>query len=135
MNVTIEEMKSSNEELRSANEELQSMNEEAQSTNEELETSKEELQSINEEMVTVNNELQMKIDELTQTQDDMNNLFNSTEIATIFLDKDLNIRSFTKEATNLIKMIESDVGRPLSDIVSNLKYDRLMMILNRSWKG
>lgn len=125
LNITIEEMKSSNEELRSANEELQSMNEEAQSTNEELETSKEELQSINEEMVTVNNELQMKIDELTQTQDDMSNLFNSTEIATIFLDKDLNIRSFTSEAKNLIKMIESDVGRPLSDIVSNLKYDGL----------
>jgi two-component system CheB/CheR fusion protein len=126
LNVTIEEMKSSNEELRSANEELQSMNEESQSTNEELETSKEELQSINEEMVTINNELQMKIDELSQTQDDMNNLFNSTEIATIFLDNDLNIRRFTKEATSLIKMIESDVGRPLSDIVSNLKYDKLI---------
>ncbi|EKQ52053.1 MAG: methylase of chemotaxis methyl-accepting protein [Methanobacterium sp. Maddingley MBC34] len=126
LNATIEEMKSSNEELRSANEELQSMNEEAQSTNEELETSKEELQSINEEIVTINNELQMKIDELTQTKDDMNNLFNSTEIAIIFLDKDLNIRSFTKDATNLIKMIESDVGRPLSDIVTNLKYDKFM---------
>jgi len=123
LNVTIEETKSSNEELSSANEELQSMNEEAQSTNEELETSKEELQSINEEMVTVNNELQMKIDELTQAKDDMNNLFNSTEIAIIFLDRDLNIRRFTKEATNLIKMIESDVGRPFSDIATNLKYD------------
>ncbi|AUB61109.1 chemotaxis protein CheR [Methanobacterium subterraneum] len=123
LNVTIEEMKSSNEELRSANEELQSMNEESQSTNEELETSKEELQSINEEMVTVNNELQMKIDELTQATDDMNNLFNSTEIAIIFLDRDLNIRRYTKEATNLIKMIESDVGRPFSDIATNLKYD------------
>lgn len=126
LNVTIEEMKSSNEELRSANEELQSMNEEAQSTNEELETSKEELQSINEEMVTVNNELQMKIDELTQAKDDMNNLFNSTEVAIIFLDNDLNIRRFTKEATKLIKMIESDVGRPLSDIVTNFKYDNFM---------
>lgn len=126
LNATIEEIKSSNEELRSANEELQSMNEESQSTNEELETSKEELQSINEEMVTVNNELQMKIDELSQTQDDMNNLFNSTEIATIFLDNDLNIRKFTKAASRLIKMIESDVGRPISDIVSNLKYDKLI---------
>ena len=123
LNVTVEEMKSSNEELRSANEELQSMNEEAQSTNEELETSKEELQSINEEMVTVNNELQMKIEELTQATDDMNNLFNSTEIAIIFLDRDLNIRRFTKEATSLIKMIESDVGRPFSDITTILKYD------------
>lgn len=126
LNVTIEEMKSSNEELRSANEELQSMNEETQSTNEELETSKEELQSINEEMVTVNNELQLKIEELSRAKDDMNNLFNSTEIAIIFLDKDLNIRRFTKEATKLIKMIESDVGRPLTDISSRLKYDKIM---------
>lgn len=130
LNVTIEEMKSSNEELRSANEELQSMNEETQSTNEELETSKEELQSINEEIVTVNNELQMKIDELTEVKDDMNNLFNSTEIAIIFLDRDLNIRNFTSEATKLIKMIESDVGRPVSDIVSNLKYDKLLDDVN-----
>ncbi|MEN6330243.1 MAG: chemotaxis protein CheB [Methanobacterium sp.] len=131
LNVTIEEMKSSNEELRSANEELQSMNEETQSTNEELETSKEELQSINEEMVTVNNELQLKIDELTKVKDDMNNLFNSTELAIIFLDRNLNIRNFTKEATKLVKMIESDVGRPLSDIVSNLKYDKLLDDVNQ----
>lgn len=125
LKVTVEAMENSNEELRSANEELQSMNEEAQSTNEELETSKEELQSINEEMVTVNNELQMRIDELIQTKDDMNNLFNSTEIAVIFLDKDLKIRRFTKESTKLIKMIDSDVGRPLSDIASNLDYTNL----------
>ena len=126
LNITIEELKTSNEELRSANEELQSLNEEAQSTNEELETSKEELQSINEELVTVNNELQMKIDELTRTKDDLNNLFNSTEIAIIFLDNDLNIRRFTKEATKLVKMRKSDIGRPISDIVSNLMYDNLM---------
>lgn len=126
LNITIEEMKSSNEELRSANEELQSMNEETQSTNEELETSKEELQSINEEMATINNELNLKIDELNRTQDDMNNLFNSTEIAIIFLDKNLNIRRFTKESTKLVKMIESDIGRPLSDISTVLKYKDMM---------
>jgi two-component system CheB/CheR fusion protein len=127
LNTTIEEMTSSNEELRSANEELQSMNEEAQSTNEELETSKEELQSVNEEMITVNNELQMKIDELTKIKDDMNNLFNSIEIPIIFLDKDMKIRRFTKESSQMIKMIESDIGRPLSDISSsNLKYEDLM---------
>ncbi len=126
LNITIEDMKSSNEELRSANEELQSMNEETQSTNEELETSKEELQSINEEMVTINNELNLKIDELNQTQDDMDNLFNSTEIAIIFLDKNLKIRRFTKEATKLIKMIHSDIGRPLSDISTILKYKNMV---------
>lgn len=125
LDITIEEMKTSNEELKSANEELQSMNEESQSTNEELETSKEELQSINEELSTVNNELQMKIDDLSIINDDMENLFNSTEIATIFLDKNLNIRRFTPESIKIVKMIDSDVGRPISDIVSNLKYDKL----------
>lgn len=126
LNITIEEMTTSNEELKSANEELQSMNEEAQSTNEELETSKEELQSINEELTTINSELQMKIDELSRTNDDMTNLFNSTEIATIFVDNDLNIRRFTDEATKLINLIESDVGRPLSDIVSRVNYPELV---------
>jgi two-component system CheB/CheR fusion protein len=125
LNITIGEQIISNEELQSANEELQSMNEESQSTNEELETSKEELQSINEEFTTVNSELQMKIDELRSINDDMTNLFNSTEIATIFVDNDLNIRRFTEEATKLIKLIESDVGRPLSDIVSTIEYPDL----------
>jgi two-component system, chemotaxis family, CheB/CheR fusion protein len=126
LNHTIEEMTTSTEELKSANEELQSMNEESQSTNEELETSKEELQSINEELSTVNTELQIKVDELSRTNDDMNNLFNSTEIATIFVDNELNVRRFTEEATKLIKLIQSDIGRPLSDIASNIKYPELV---------
>lgn len=126
LNNSIDDLTTSNEELKSANEELQSMNEESQSTNEELETSKEELQSINEELTTVNNELQLKIDELSTVNDDMTNLFNSTEIATIFVDNNINIRRFTEEATNLIKLIESDVGRPLSDITSQIKYPELI---------
>lgn len=126
LNITIEELTTSNEELKSANEELQSMNEESQSTNEELETSKEELQSINEELTTVNNELQIKIDEMSRINDDMINLFNSTEIATVFVDNDLKIRRFTQEATKLIKLIKSDVGRPLSDIVFNINYPDLV---------
>lgn len=126
LNSTIEEMTTSNEELKSANEELQSMNEESQSTNEELETSKEELQSINEELTTVNSELQLKIDELSTVNDDMTNLFNSTEIATIFVDNEINIRRFTEETTKLIKLIESDVGRPLSDIAFQINYPELI---------
>jgi two-component system CheB/CheR fusion protein len=126
LQTTIEELETSNEELRSANEELQSMNEELQSTNEELETSKEELQSLNEELLTVNTELQNKVDELTEINDDMDNLVNSTEIATIFLDRDLKIKRFTKEATKLINLISTDTGRPLNDIVSNLEYDDLI---------
>ena len=126
LNITIEDMTTSNEELKSANEELQSMNEESQSTNEELETSKEELQSINEELTIVNSELQNKIDELSMINDDMTNLFNSTEIATIFVDNDLKIRRFTDEATKIIKLIKSDVGRSLGDIVSSLNYPDLV---------
>lgn len=116
------EMQTSIEEYKSSNEELQSMNEELQSTNEELTTSKEELQSLNEELQTVNAELQSKVDELTGLRNDMTNLLNSTEIATIFLDNAMNLRRFTAHATHLFKLIPGDVGRPLSDIVSDLDY-------------
>lgn len=118
---TVEQMQATSEELQSANEELQSSNEELQSTNEELTTSKEEMQSLNEELATVNGELQAKVDLLSQVNNDMRNLLNSTQIATLFLDKDLRIRRFTSEATKIIKLIESDVGRPVSDLVSSLK--------------
>ncbi|QPJ66467.1 MAG: PAS domain-containing protein [Candidatus Nitrohelix vancouverensis] len=122
---TIEELEATNEELKSTNEELQSTNEELQSSNEEIETSKEEMQSLNEELQTTNSELQSKIDEYSQANDDMNNLLNSTNIATIFLDSDLRIKRFTTEAKKVIHLIASDIGRPVSDIVSKLKYDRI----------
>ncbi len=131
LNTTIEEMTTSNEELKSANEELQSLNEESQSTNEELETSKEELQSINEELSTVNGELQNKIDELSNINDDMTNLFNSTGIAIVFVDNELNIRRFTEESTKLIKLIESDIGRPLSDFNLNINYPDIVDDINK----
>ncbi len=120
-----QEMQASQEELKSANEELQSANEELQSTNEELTTSKEEMQSLNEELQTVNAELQSKLDELLQANNDMKNLLNSTEIATLFLDDALNIRRFTTRATRIFKLIPGDVGRPITDIVTDLDYDAL----------
>lgn len=123
---TIEELQTSNEELKSTNEELQSTNEELQSTNEEMETAKEELQSLNEELVTVNSELQGKLDALADANDDLQNLLNSTEVATIFLDNDLRIKRFTTEAKRVSNLMAIDVGRPLSDIVSKLTYDRLL---------
>jgi two-component system CheB/CheR fusion protein len=123
---TIEELQTSNEEQKSANEELQSNNEELQSTNEELETAKEELQSLNEELVTVNAELHGKLDALAEAHDDLQNLLNSTEVATIFLDNDLRIKRFTREAKRISHLIAIDVGRPLSDIVSKLTDDRLV---------
>ena len=120
-----EEMQTSQEELKSTNEELQSTNEELQSANEELTTSKEEMQSLNEELQTVNIELQSKVDDLSG-QNDMKNLLNSTDIATVFLDNDLNVRRFTNQATRLFKLIPGDVGRPLSDIVNDLVYPDLL---------
>jgi two-component system, chemotaxis family, CheB/CheR fusion protein len=126
LQITIEELETSNEEHKSTNEELQSANEELQSTNEELETSKEELQSVNEELVTLNSELQNKIDELFQINNDMNNLLASTQIATIFLNSELKIKRFTPATTSVINLIQTDVGRPLSDIVSKLEYPDLV---------
>jgi two-component system, chemotaxis family, CheB/CheR fusion protein len=123
---TSEEMETTNQELRSANEEMQSVNEELQSTNEELETSKEELQSVNEELSTVNAELQTNVVDLTRANNDMNNLLAGTGIATVFVDPGLRILRFTPAATRIINLIQSDVGRPVDHIVSNLAgYDRL----------
>ena len=121
----LEEHQTALEELRSSNEELHSVNEEMQSTNEELETSKEELQSLNEELHTVNTRLTEKLDELAEANSDLRNLFDSTEIATIFLDRHLLIRSFTHAIATLYNLIPSDQGRPLTDIVTRLNYHGL----------
>ena len=120
-----EEMQTSQEELKSANEELQSTNEELQSTNEELTTSKEEMQSMNEELHTVNQELQTRLDELSRTNNDMKNLLDSTDIATLFLDNELCVRRFTSETSKITKLIPGDVGRPITDIASALLYPEL----------
>lgn len=120
LQTTVEELETSNEELKSTNEELQSTNEELQSTNEELETSKEELQSLNEEAATVNAELQARIDELSKANDDMKNLLDATEIATVFLDTELRVRRFTLKATEIIPLEASDVGRPIAHLASKL---------------
>lgn len=125
MQSTLEEMQTSQEELKSTNEELQSTNEELQSTNEELTTSKEEMQSLNEELQTVNAELLSKVDDFSRVNNDMKNLLNSTDIATLFLDKDLNIRRYTNQATKIFKLIKSDIGRPFTDQVSDLEYPNL----------
>ena len=119
------DLQAANESLQSANEELQSTNEELQSTNEELTTSKEEAQSMNEELQTINGELQSKLDDLSLAQSDMQNLLNSTDIATLFLDNDLNVRRYTEQATSIFHLRESDVGRPLSDLASILNYPHL----------
>ncbi|RJQ43349.1 MAG: PAS domain-containing protein [Nitrospiraceae bacterium] len=126
LQTVIEELEASNEELQSTNEELQSANEELQSSNEELETSREELQSVNEELMTVNAESQSKIDDLTLVNNDMNNLFAATKIATIFLDNNMKIKRFTPAVSSVIKLIQNDIGRPLSDFSSTLQYEDLI---------
>jgi two-component system CheB/CheR fusion protein len=125
LQTTREEMQTSQEEFKSMHEELQSTNEELQSTNEELTTSKEEMQSMNEELQTVNSELQAKVDDSARLNNDMKNLLDSTEIATLFLDEALNVRRFTSRTSQIIKLIPGDAGRPVTDIASNLRYPEL----------
>ena len=108
------------EELKATNEELQALNEELRSSAEELETSKEELQSINEELRTVNQELKVKVEEATQHGTNLQNLVNSADVGTIFLDRGLRIRLFTPAARALFNLIPADYGRPLSDITHRL---------------
>jgi two-component system CheB/CheR fusion protein len=115
-----EEYETAAEELKSANEEMVSVNEELQSINEELETSKEELQSVNEELRASNLELSAKIEELDRANTDLRNLFDSTQVATVFLDRHLVIRSFTPAVTALFDLVPADRGRPLSSFASNL---------------
>jgi len=122
----IEEMETSREEFKSTMEELQSTNEELQSTNEELKTSREELQSVNEELVTVNSELKQKNDELAVANSDLQNLLESTQIATLFVDTKVRIMRFTSAITRILNLIPADVGRPLSDISSNLEDSTLV---------
>jgi two-component system CheB/CheR fusion protein len=123
---SIDDLQSSNEELASANEEVQSVNEELQSTNEELQTAKEETQSLNEELHTVNAELTQKLQALEQANDDLLNLMNNIEIATIFLDDLLRVKGFTPQARSVARLIDADVGRPLADLATLLDYPELL---------
>jgi two-component system CheB/CheR fusion protein len=125
-----EAMSASEEERQAAIEELQSTNEELQSANEELTTSKEEAQSMNEELQTINVELQSKLDDLALAQSDMQNLLNSTDIATLFLDKDLNVRRFTEQIKRIISLRDVDIGRPLSELATTLNYPALQADAN-----
>ena len=135
LDMTIEEYQSANEKLRVSNEELMSMNEELQSTTEELETSKEELQSLNEELQTVNDELNDKIRTLDELNSDLRNLMRSTDIGTIFLDRDLTIKRFTDPVTDYFNLLPTDRGRPLDHITHSLQTDRLADDARRILEG
>jgi two-component system CheB/CheR fusion protein len=119
------EMQSKTGQLNAINDALKMANEELQLSNEELTTSKEESQSMNEELQTINTELQTRLDDLALAQSDMQNLLNSTDIATLFLDNDLNVRRYTEKAIDIFHLREVDVGRPLSDLTNILSYPEL----------
>jgi two-component system CheB/CheR fusion protein len=125
MQIALEAAETANEETCSSVEEYQSVNEELQSSNEELETAKEEMQSINEELQTINTELSIKNDQLTRLNNDVQNLLESTQIATIFLDPELRIKGFTPPMKELFRLRSSDHGRPLSDIAAHLDHGNL----------
>lgn len=126
LQAAMQELASSNEELRSSNEELVSTNEELQSANEELQTSKEEMQSINEELESLNSELRVKIEEATAANTEVQNLYASSEIATILIDQELRISRFTPAAKVLLHLIDADVGRPLADLVQRFQGEHLV---------
>ncbi|WP_207424108.1 PAS domain S-box protein [Desertivirga brevis] len=126
LNETRSNLQMAVEGLETTNEELQSSNEELLSANEELQSSNEELQSLNEELHTLNTEHQLKIKELIELNDDLNNYFRSTDIGQIFIDRNQNIRKFNASALRLVNLIESDIGRPISHISTNIRYENLL---------
>jgi len=119
LQATIEELETSNEEMQATNEELVASNEELQSTNEEL-------QSVNEELFTVNAEHQRKITELLELTADMENLLASTQIGTIFLDQQLNIRKFTPQVAEMFHLLPQDIGRPIASFAHGILYETLL---------
>jgi two-component system CheB/CheR fusion protein len=126
LQITIEEYDSSNEEMKAANEELQSINEEYRSATEELETSKEELQSVNEELQTVNNEMRNKLDEVSRAHKELENLMGATDIATLYLDRELRIQRYTAGVQELFNIISVDRGRRISDLTHKMGYNLFM---------
>jgi two-component system CheB/CheR fusion protein len=121
LHAAVEQYEVQNEELKASNEELQATNEELRATTEELETGKEELQSINEELVTVNQELKNKVDETTRISEDLQNFVSATEIASMFVDRDMRLMRYTPFAREIFNVIPTDLGRPLLDITHRLE--------------
>ena len=125
LQTTIEQYDVSSEELRASNIELQAMNEELRSAGEELESGREEVQSINEELTTLNSEFRQQVEELARANSDLHNLMSATQIATVFLDRKLQVMRYTPAAAPLFNLIQSDIGRPLSHLKQRLDYPEL----------
>lgn len=131
----IEQYETSVEELKASNEELQAINEELRSTSEELESSKEELQSVNEELTTANAEMQARIEDTAKANDDLHNIIASSEIATVFVDKEIRVKRFTPNATAIFNLIDSDLGRSLFHITHTLRYPTLVDDVRQSFQS
>ncbi|RQS06143.1 chemotaxis protein CheB [Burkholderia sp. Bp8998] len=131
----IEQYETSVEELKASNEELQAINEELRSTSEELESSKEELQSVNEELTTANAEMQARIEDTAKANDDLHNIIASSEIATVFVDKEIRVKRFTPNATAIFNLIDTDLGRSLFHITHALRYPTLADDVRESFKS
>ncbi len=129
LRLSVEQFEVQTEELLASNEELQALNEELRSAAEELETSREELQAVNEELITVNQELKIKIEELSQSNNDFQNLMSSTDIGTIFLDRDLCVKMFTPRVREIFNLIDADLHRPLSDITGRVSFEDLQTVV------
>jgi two-component system CheB/CheR fusion protein len=125
LQITVEQYETAGEEHKAAIEELQAMNEELRSATEELETSREELQALNEEMLTVNHELKIKYEEVSAANSNLQNLISSTDIATIFLDRQLKLKFYTPRVEHIFNVIPTDVGRPLAHLTHRLEYSAL----------
>jgi two-component sensor histidine kinase len=125
LQATIEELESTNAELKSSNEEYQSLNGGLRSANAALETSREELRSVNEKLTTVNGELAHRVRELTRATSDLKNFLESTQIATVFLDNDLRVMNFTPAITQMLPLVETDVGRPIEQIKARIPIEEL----------
>src|SRR3712207_3864021 len=125
LRATVEQHDISVEELKASNEELQAINEELRAATEELETSKEELQSVNEELTTVNLELRHKVDEVSQANNDLQNLIASTQIGTLFLDRQLRIKRYTPSVNGIFNLLPTDINRPIEHVTHSLGYDQL----------
>ncbi len=123
---TIEQLERFNDQLKASNEEVTASNEELQAANEELETSKEEFQSLNEELNTTNMRLREKVDELESANNDIFNLLSSTNIATMFLDKELKIKRYTPAITRILGLIPSDIGRPVAELLRRFNDEALL---------
>jgi two-component system, chemotaxis family, CheB/CheR fusion protein len=131
LRATVDQYETQVEEARASNEELQAINEELRSSTEELETSKEELQSVNEELTTVNQELKIKIDELGARNNDFQNLISSTDVGTVFLDRQLRVKISTPRVREVFNLLPHDVGRELSDITTSLRHPELYADIER----